>query len=446
MKKTTHLELNKPELTDYVNVEDLNENADIIDEAINENKERLATHLADLASQEVGKGADTIGLPDPNNLFDATDIGGAMQELFINVSDGKNDVATAITGKGVVTSGSDTFQKMAINIENIKVGDYSVGDKIPGMKIDKPAIGSQYQHKYNVIPEPKSVTGRGIYGYYSSNTVLIKVDASRNSLEIWRLSLPTGFGPNSIGCDDEGELFIYHAGELSRKNPFNGDDIWTSKNPSFVFQNTMVNRILFDKDFVYVATDAKAMTKFRKTDGSVVWSCTYDVNLTLPTRENGYIYFSQSNSVYSISTSTGRLQAVVRMNNIIHNRGAVIFDDKVYAQSQDPGGRLSLKRFSIGGLLEKESAGFQAKSFFVISPYGIWVSLDGAYAQNLKLLDRDLNEVTRGYQYGDNSYGGVSGRFYSMEIDKDGNLFYIMGTDSSICCGRDFAKNHYNIL
>ncbi|WP_342510604.1 hypothetical protein MKY34_11350 [Sporosarcina sp. FSL K6-1522] len=47
MQETTNLKLKKPDLTDYVNVDDLNENADLIDAAITENKESLATHTAD---------------------------------------------------------------------------------------------------------------------------------------------------------------------------------------------------------------------------------------------------------------------------------------------------------------------------------------------------------------------------------------------------------------
>lgn len=41
MKHTTNLNLNKPEATDYVNIEDLNENADIIDEEIHDTKHEL---------------------------------------------------------------------------------------------------------------------------------------------------------------------------------------------------------------------------------------------------------------------------------------------------------------------------------------------------------------------------------------------------------------------
>ncbi|MFD1266257.1 hypothetical protein [Paenibacillus motobuensis] len=46
----------------------------------------------------------------------------AINELFTNVSDGKNAVAAAITGKGVQASGSDTFAQLAAKIGQIITG------------------------------------------------------------------------------------------------------------------------------------------------------------------------------------------------------------------------------------------------------------------------------------------------------------------------------------
>lgn len=406
--------------------------------------------LSDELKTEVENGgvaSDAIGDRSALKTEDKTNLVAAVNELFTSASNGKTNVAAAITGKGVPTSSSDTFGVMATNIKNIKVGDYSVGDQIPTMKIDLPVIRSQYQHRYGVITKPKCVTGRGIYGYYSSDTELIKVDASKEALEIWKLTLPASFGYNSIGCDDEGELFIYHAGELIRKNPSNGADVWTSKNPSFVFQDIRLNRIMFDKDHVYVATSAETMTKFRKTDGSVVWSSPLSVNVAYLTKEKDYIYFAQMGTIYSISTLTGALQSILGLTGLNHYFGAVVVGNKIYANSTLTDDNNRLRRYSMTGIAEKQSGDFKTKSPFVFSSYGFWVSMDGAYAENLKLLDRDLNEVTRGYQFGDNMYGGVNGRFIGTEIDKDGNLFYLMGTGSaSNAFGRDTAKVYYNVL
>ncbi len=84
----------------------------------------VSSHLADIASQDDGKGADMVGLPDPNNLFNATNVGGAMQELFTNVSDGKDLVGGAITGvdDSVVIPTDPTFGDLASAIGGISTG------------------------------------------------------------------------------------------------------------------------------------------------------------------------------------------------------------------------------------------------------------------------------------------------------------------------------------
>lgn len=104
----------------------LNENWDKVDAELKRNSDADDAHEADLASQELNKGASLIGINDADNKFAATSVEGALKELFINVSDGKQVVATAITGKGVPTSSSDTFGKMATNIDAITT-DPSIG-------------------------------------------------------------------------------------------------------------------------------------------------------------------------------------------------------------------------------------------------------------------------------------------------------------------------------
>lgn len=63
--------------------------------------------------------ASDISITDTNNNFTSTDVEGALNELFQNVSNGKSLVATAITDKGISTSSNDTFQTMATNINKI---------------------------------------------------------------------------------------------------------------------------------------------------------------------------------------------------------------------------------------------------------------------------------------------------------------------------------------
>lgn len=66
--------------------------------------------------------AENIVIKDTDNNFTATHIEGALKELFQSASNGKTLIANAITGKGVATNASDSFQTMATNIENISGG------------------------------------------------------------------------------------------------------------------------------------------------------------------------------------------------------------------------------------------------------------------------------------------------------------------------------------
>lgn len=55
MELTPNLSLKKPGLEDYVNVSDLNENADLIDAAVGGAEESLTTHLADDAIHQTSE-------------------------------------------------------------------------------------------------------------------------------------------------------------------------------------------------------------------------------------------------------------------------------------------------------------------------------------------------------------------------------------------------------
>lgn len=87
-------------------------------------KKEFDEHLADLASQEVGKGASLIGLNDSASKFVATNVEGAMSELFTNVSSGKQLVGGAIADvdDSVVIPADPTFNDLASAIRNISTG------------------------------------------------------------------------------------------------------------------------------------------------------------------------------------------------------------------------------------------------------------------------------------------------------------------------------------
>lgn len=102
--------------------EELSSASTYIQQEMNDLEQTVAAHQTDLASQTTGKGASLIGIEDSANQFTATTVEGALTELFTSVSNGKNQVANAITQKGQTASGSDTFAQLATAIGNIVTG------------------------------------------------------------------------------------------------------------------------------------------------------------------------------------------------------------------------------------------------------------------------------------------------------------------------------------
>ena len=73
--------------------------------------------------------ANGITIADTAGNFTATNVEGALAELFQFVSNGKSLIASAITDMGISTSNTDTFQVMANNIRMISGGS---GETYPG--------------------------------------------------------------------------------------------------------------------------------------------------------------------------------------------------------------------------------------------------------------------------------------------------------------------------
>lgn len=78
-----------------------------------------------------------IGTTSLDDIGDGT-ITGAIQSCFQSVSNGKALIADAITGKGVSTSATDTFEVMANNISAIQSGDSTIKyDLLYQFKVDR---------------------------------------------------------------------------------------------------------------------------------------------------------------------------------------------------------------------------------------------------------------------------------------------------------------------
>ena len=87
------------------------------------------------------------------NTTDKT-LKGAINELFQNVSNGKELIASAITDKGVITSKTDTFQQMANNIRSIAI----VEPGEPTYTITKNLSNCSSDNNINSVTEGSSYT------------------------------------------------------------------------------------------------------------------------------------------------------------------------------------------------------------------------------------------------------------------------------------------------
>ena len=91
-------------------VNDVNENFDQVETAIN----KINKNVNDLDSS-----IDTINSAINGINSNMSNMDGELNQLFQSVSNGKSQIAGAITDKGVPTSATDTFSTMAGNIRNI---------------------------------------------------------------------------------------------------------------------------------------------------------------------------------------------------------------------------------------------------------------------------------------------------------------------------------------
>lgn len=124
-KATTNLGLFEYENTDADNINTfnidvaLNENWDKIDTKTKSIDDKVDTINNNITSLSSGKGASLIGLNDSANQFTATNVEGALSELFINATNGQKAVATELIARGMSATTSDTYTLLASKIKAI---------------------------------------------------------------------------------------------------------------------------------------------------------------------------------------------------------------------------------------------------------------------------------------------------------------------------------------
>lgn len=103
----------------------INEVDQRLDAKIDQKHQEVTAQLAETATN--AHLAKNIGIEDANSNFTSTDVEGALEELFTNVSNGKIQVRDAIAGKGGTVADGDgdgvpTFQELSDGVGSISSG------------------------------------------------------------------------------------------------------------------------------------------------------------------------------------------------------------------------------------------------------------------------------------------------------------------------------------
>src|SRR5690606_10223622 len=192
-----------------------------IEQGIKNAHDAIAAHLNE--STQNAHLAKNIGIEDTAGNFTATDVEGALAELFQSVSDGKNQLETAITDKGGTVSKTGnvaTFDELDNGIRSIPVGDYAVGDTIRDsvLRSFPGGMGVEIWSKTDVgIGRLIAVDSTG--NVYVARSVSIgekagrRLDAEGN--EIWsKTDVANGAG---IAVDSAGNVYVAHSVSIGEK-------------------------------------------------------------------------------------------------------------------------------------------------------------------------------------------------------------------------------------
>lgn len=382
MKYTEKLGLKKPDPTDFYNLEDFNYNADKIDEELgNFDPVELLNNIKTVDGEGSGLDADLLDgkhatafatsdhkhdMSDINNLnltaentkvkdtdnnFVSGTVEGALQELAtkdkaldkriddnkveidrlkLSVADGKSKIATSVSGKGVPTNGSDSFQQMADNIDSIKTklpileGDVGVTEDSEGnvfgvtkfeerqMYYDRKNLRYlNWEYAFGSI-RAIAVDNEGfVYACASGiasddNNGVIKLD-SEGSL-IWRKNTTYAY---FLDVDTKG--FIYVSLERTKivKLDSEGNIIWE-------FNIRDVERLIVDSEnYIYATSSADYKVIKLDSEGNLIWEYSMHKALAITTDKDGNVYASNR---YASSSEYNRIVKLDKEGNLLWNK------------------------------------------------------------------------------------------------------------------------------
>ncbi|WP_061317433.1 hypothetical protein [Clostridium botulinum] len=330
---------------------------------------------------------------DENRLTENKTITGAINELFTFASNGKIKIATAITGKGVQASGSDSFDTLSNKITSIKVGDCNFGDVFPVSKIE---LVNKQPQIWNFIGHSSKV--------------------------------------NAIAVDKSGYIYSGSDDNTFKEINSNGQQV-LSFNPD----NTPVKKIAVDKNgYIYIATN-KSVIKMDK-QGNIFWSYNFPYINSLTVDSAGYVYAASTSAI--CINPNGEKEWITSSGDTI-NAIAVTGNGNVYTGKQNQSS--SLKK--IVGEPKWYNTYYNADYIATDAMEGDYSSIYVASCLNVKEIrdhgdHADTGWTTKISNYPDYAMYFVStlklynNRIYIgtkesvVKLDKQGNILWRFNTDN----------------
>ncbi|EPZ8710777.1 hypothetical protein ACXX7C_003015 [Clostridium botulinum] len=330
---------------------------------------------------------------DEDRLTENKTITGAINELFTFASNGKIKIATAITGKGVQASGSDSFDTLSNKITSIKVGDCNFGDVFPVSKIE---LVNKQPQIWNFIGHSSKV--------------------------------------NAIAVDKSGYIYSGSDDNTFKEINSNGQQV-LSFNPD----NTPVKKIAVDKNgYIYIATN-KSVIKMDK-QGNIFWSYNFPYINSLTVDSAGYVYAASTSAI--CINPNGEKEWITSSGDTI-NAIAVTGNGNVYTGKQNQSS--SLKK--IVGEPKWYNTYYNADYIATDAMEGDYSSIYVASCLNVKEIrdhgdHADTGWTTKISNYPDYAMYFVStlklynNRIYIgtkesvVKLDKQGNILWRFNTDN----------------
>ncbi|WP_338468653.1 phage tail protein [Clostridium botulinum] len=257
-----------------------------------EDGKTVESQLADITKQidNIDLSADKVTLNSSN--IKSKNVKGALEELFISASNGKNKIATAITGKGIQASGSDSYDTLSNKIKQIPA--YSPANLLIEVKRSSPITIPDYDTIEKIALD--------VYGkiYCKSTKILSKID--EDGYIYWQYTHDRIITSVTV---KNGYVYIadWEGNRIIKINSSSGEIIWNNRYSSKYGTESIV---IDDNNIIYAGTDNGKVIKIDST-GEVIW--TYDKHKSrvdaISIDKNGYIYSGGGNRLVKLCSNGG---------------------------------------------------------------------------------------------------------------------------------------------